>query len=94
MKDPADRKTLDLLAEQKRRGRPPMGARSMTPAERKREQRSRQKTALMGAAGDGGKAEEDWTEQECIFALQDPKIKGTPIAKAAWQQLGKLQGFM
>lgn len=75
MKDPADKKTLDLLAEQKRRGRPPAGSRSMTPAERKREQRLRQKTAVMAPESDGGKSWKDWTLQECLYVLSDPKLR-------------------
>lgn len=94
MKDPTDKKTIDLLSESKKRGRPSIKAKSMTAAERKREQRSRQKTSLMAPEGHGGKPESEWTAQECLSALQDTKIRGTPIGKAAWEQLGKLQGFM
>lgn len=38
MKDPADTKTVDMLHQPKRRGRPPTGT-AMSAAERKRKQR-------------------------------------------------------
>ncbi len=93
MKDPADKKTRDLLGDkqQVKRGRPTIGRTAMTTAERKRGQRARQRAALVAPAEDGGKAEADWTAQECLLALQT--MPGTPTAKAAWEQLGKLHGY-
>lgn len=48
MKDPTDSKTLDMHPVPKRRGRPPTGT-AKTPAQRKAEQRERDRMLLAGS---------------------------------------------
>ena len=69
MKDPADKKTLDLLAEQKRRGRPRIGAKSMSAAERKAEQRKRDRERVLATD-----LVRDWTKKDCLVVLNDPSM--------------------
>lgn len=75
MKNTADNKTIDVVGEPKRKGRPPVGSRRRTAAERKRDQRARQKTAVIAPESDGGKSWKEWTFQECLFVLSDLKLR-------------------
>jgi hypothetical protein len=70
------------------RGRKPIGPRAMTAAERKREQRSRQETAVFEQ--DSGQ----WTEATCLQVLTSLRWRGGPIERTAWEQLGRLRGFI
>ena len=69
MKDPADKRTMELLAEQKRRGRPRIGAKSMTAAERKAEQRKRDRERVLDTD-----LVRDWTKKDCLVVLNDPSM--------------------
>ena len=69
MKDPADKKTIDLLGEAKRRGRPPVGAKSMTAAQRKAEQRIRDRQRVLDTD-----LVSDWTKKDCLVVLNDPSM--------------------
>lgn len=66
--------------------RNPIGSRAMTPAERKREQRSRDRTTVMETAL------EDWSERICLAVLQCPDY-GAALKAAAWRQLGRLHDW-
>ncbi len=92
MKDLADQKTIDLLGEPKRRGRPPAGPRSRTAAERKRDHRARQKTAVMAPESEGGKYSENWTFQECLAVLSDPNLRSS-YGFDAHKRIGVLLGI-
>jgi len=38
---------------------------------------------------------ESWTEADCLLVLTSSRYgKGTPIDKGAWEQLGKLRGYL
>jgi hypothetical protein len=85
MQDPADKKTLSLFAEQqKRRGRPPEGARSRTAAERKAEQRKRDRERVLATDID-----REWTRKDCLLVLNDPSMS-LEMQKMAVRQLNVL----
>ncbi|MGE3542225.1 MAG: hypothetical protein AB7N91_33020 [Candidatus Tectimicrobiota bacterium] len=94
MKDKNDSETLDLLDKKtvNRAGRgrpakrPTLGA--MTTAQRKREQRARQAEAIQNSDG------HEWTDAECLAVLNGAQWRGGAIDKAAWEQLGRLRGFV
>jgi hypothetical protein len=97
MKDAADNMTPEFpevsVTVTKKRGRPSTG-RARTAAQRKRDQRANMRTAIFGSSEDGGKPESEWTLQECLLAMSDPKIRASLDGKAAWIQYGKLMQFM
>lgn len=70
-------------------GRPAAGQ-AHTPAQRKRAQRERDNHAI--AETPVG----EWSERLCLIALSNPvhKCPGNDLARAAWEQLGKLRGFL
>lgn len=72
------------------RGRPPVnGVGAMSPAVRKREERSR----LMQAVAEVDDSQ--WTDAVCLWVLTSGKVPvGSPLDKAAWRQLGKLRGYL
>lgn len=77
------------MEEQKsNRGRKPKGWRARSAAERQAERRARLKTAAAELA------EEKWTEAVCLDILTGKKWRGGPMDKAAWEQLGRLRGFV
>jgi len=79
----------------RKRGRPTKSGKSaLTAAQRKRDQRANQRTAILGTSEDGGKPEAEWTLQECLLALSDPKIRAGTIGRAAWEQYGRLMGYL
>ena len=72
----------------KKKGRPVIGHEPMSAAKRKREQRTRQATAIQE------KESTEWTDAECRAVLNGIRWRGGVLDKAAWKQLGKLRGFM
>ena len=66
--------------------RSPIGPKAMTPAQRKREQRTRDKTAIMESPSS------ECTERQCLMVMQG--AYGDDLQAAAWQQLGKLKGWL
>lgn len=73
-----------------KRGRPAKNSVSgaMNATQRKREQRIRQAEAIQE------RDSSEWTEAECLSVLNGKRWREGAIDKAAWQQLGKLRGFM
>ena len=70
-------------------GRKPIGHKAMEPAERIREMRARQWERINTVS------DTEWTEADCLLALGSSKIPaGSPLDKAAWQQLGRLRGYL
>lgn len=66
-----------------------MNQRAMTPAERKRKQRERQSEDI------AVKPAHEWTEAECLMVLSGTAwARGSPMDKGAWEQLGRLRGFI
>jgi hypothetical protein len=66
---------------------PAMGA--MTPARRKREQLDRQWERVQTLP------DTEWTDRECLMVLSTARYPhGSPMDKGAWQQLGRLRGFI
>lgn len=92
MRDSQDDLTVELPVGEppKKRGRKPqnpvLGA--MDAAKRKREQRARQLTAIYE------RDSHEWTEAECLSVLTGKQWRGGAIDRAAWEQLGKLRGFV
>ena len=70
-------------------GRKPIGIRAMTTRERKREQRARMWERISTLP------DSEWTEAECLLVLGTTRFAhGSPVDKGAWEQLGKLRGFI
>lgn len=65
-------------------GRKPIGPQAMTPAQRKREQRTSALTRIMECHS------HEWKESDCLMVLQMAKFRNTPIARGAYDQLGRL----
>lgn len=76
--------------EKKRMGRPPKNPAlgTLTAAQRKQQERFRQAARL------DYRTEHEWTEADCLRALARPLWRGTPLARAAWEKLGKLHGYL
>lgn len=72
----------------KKRGRKPSGTDAMSAAKRKREQRIRQAEAIQN------RDNHEWTDAECLSILTGARWRGGAIDKGAWEQLGKLRGFL
>lgn len=70
-------------------GRSPANGRTpMSAAARKREQLARQWTRIFEAD------ESQWTERDCLLILGSSRFEnGSPMDRAAWEQLGRLRGF-
>jgi hypothetical protein len=92
MRDHQDDLTAELSVGEapKKRGRKPKNPAlgSMDAAKRKREQRARQAEAIQE------RDSHEWTEAECLSVLMGKQWRDSPIDLAAWQQLGKLRGFV
>jgi hypothetical protein len=88
MRDNHDPGTAETFPLPKKRGRPASGAKPMSAAKRKQEQRIRQAEAVQN------RDSHEWTDAECLAILAGSRWRGGAIDKAAWQQLGKLRGFM
>ena len=72
-----------------KRGRPPIRNQAMTAAQRKQEQRLRLATKVNGVG------DIELTDAECLAVLANSHWpKGSAIDKDAWQQLGKLRGYL
>ena len=70
-------------------GRKPIGIRAMSSMERKREQRARMWERISTLQ------DTEWTEAECLLVLGTTRFAhGSPVDKGAWEQLGKLRGFI
>lgn len=65
MKDPADHKTLSLIPEIKKRGRPKTG-KAKTAAQRKADQRDRDHERVLNTDVN------DWTKKDCLVVLNSP----------------------
>lgn len=77
-----------MMEEQpKKRGRKPVGAVARTVAQRKRDQRERLAEAV-------DRDSHEWNEAVCLSILNGKRWRRGAIDKAAWQQLGKLRGFV
>lgn len=63
-----------------------IGPKAMDAAARKREQRARDRTTVM-ETGD-----EDWPARVCLMVLQSSRYADI-YKRAAWQQLGRLNGW-
>ena len=63
-----------------------IGPRVMSAAERKREQRARDMTAVMESR------DEEWPARVCMLGLRSSRY-GDVLKKAAWRQLGRLNGW-
>lgn len=66
--------------------RKPIGPQAMTSAQRKREQRSRDRTMIMECD------DEQWPERVCLLVLSGSYADA--YKKAAWQQLGRIHGWI
>ena len=87
MKDLADTKTMPLALPMKP-GRPATG-RAKTAAQRKAEQVARTRTKVAGSD------DEPLTDAECLYVLAAAAWPaGSPIDRDAWQQLGRLRGYV
>ncbi len=92
MKDEKDVRTEELPVGDlpKKRGRKPnnplLGA--MNNAARKREQRARQTTAIYE------RDSHEWTDAQCLAVIGGKQWRCSAIDRAAWEQLGKLRGFV
>jgi hypothetical protein len=84
----SDSHNIEDEIQKQPRGRKPIGTRAMTAAERKREQRSRQETAIFEQGS------EQWTEATCLQVLTSRRWRGGPLERAAWEQIGRLRGFI
>ena len=73
---------------EKKRGRKPIGNTPMTPAQRQSERRMRLKQIAAEDESDS------WTEAVCLDVLNSSKWRRGAIDKAAWEQLGRLRGFI
>lgn len=58
----------------------------MIAAARKREQRARDMTMIME------QDDSEWPTRVCLLVLQSPRY-GDILKRAAWQQLGRLNGW-
>ena len=81
----------EIPAAPKKRGRKPtnpaLGAKD--PAARKRDQIARQWERIANTDC------EAWTEADCVLVLTTVRFeRGSPLDRGAWQQLGKLRGYM
>lgn len=65
--------------------RKPIGPEPMDAAKRKREQRLRDKTAVIE------RESSEWTERQCLMVLNGGY--GETMAEIAWHRLGKLKGW-
>jgi hypothetical protein len=68
MKDANDKKTIDFLETPKKRGRPVTG-KAMTAAQRKAEQRIRDRKRVIETD-----LVRDWTKKDCLVVLNDPRM--------------------
>jgi len=76
-----------VAESRKKPGRPSTG-KARTTAQRKRDQRARDMTAIFEADS------EAWTDSQCLMVLSGSRFpKGSPLQKAAWIQIGKLRLF-
>lgn len=66
--------------------RKPIGLEAMSPAQRKREQRSRDRTTVMETPS------EQWSARVCLYVLQSARYVDA-LKAAAWRQLGELNGW-
>jgi hypothetical protein len=73
---------------EQKRGRKPKGWRAQTAAERQADRRARLRTAAIELDS------KEWTEAVCLEILTTKKWRNGAIDLAAWQQLGKLRGFI
>ncbi len=91
MRDKADLYTCTLPGlrpEPKKPGRKPENSCAMTSAERKRNQRNRDRDRLLASCP------ADWDEVQCLAVLSDKRHYLYDLrAKAAWQRLGELRGY-
>ncbi len=70
-------------------GRKPIGAKPMSGKDRKAEQRSRQWERINTLP------DTKWTDTDCLLVLTSTRYAhGSPIDKGAWEQLGRLRGFI
>lgn len=72
--------------KKKPKGRPSTG-KARTAAQRKRDQRASDMTAIAETPDDL------WNERQCLSVLSSSMQKDSPLQKAAWTQLGRLRGF-
>ena len=68
MKDASDEKTIDFIDAPKKRGRPVTG-KAMTAAQRKSEQRKRDRQRVIETD-----LVRDWTKKDCLVVLNDPRM--------------------
>ncbi len=89
MKDPSDKKTLPLPLEPvRKRGRPALGNKAMSAAQRKSEQIARTRTKV-------STSDEGLTDSECLYVLSAAAWPaGSAIDKDAFMQLGRLRGYL
>ncbi len=70
-------------------GRKPIGYKAMTDRERKQEQRARMWERINTVP------DTEWTEAECLLVLGTTRYAhGSPKDKGAWEQLGRIRGFI
>ncbi len=63
-----------------------IGPQAMSPAERKREQRTRDQTTVMETPSG------QWSARICLYVLQSARY-GDALKAGAWRQLGRLNGW-
>ncbi len=69
-------------------GRKPIGQKAMSAKDRKQEQRARQWKRINTVP------DQEWTDAECLLVLSTTRYgHGSPMDRAAWEQLGRLRGF-
>ncbi len=88
MKQAEDKRTYELIPTRRGRGRPATGE-ARTPAERKRDQRERDRELIFGANTDEARL----TETGLIEAIGLP-AKFSELSKAAWLELGRRRGWL
>jgi hypothetical protein len=70
-------------------GRKPIGNKPMSARDRKAEQRARQWERINTVS------DTEWTDADCLLVLSTTRYPhGSAVDKGAWEQLGKLRGFI
>ncbi|MDD5272670.1 MAG: hypothetical protein PHU14_08130 [Methylovulum sp.] len=92
MKQPDDNRTLTLIPEPKKRGRPATGN-ARTAAQRKADQRARDMTAAIEEQDLSGVSNSGLLEMLAMGERQGMKQTGD-FAHLIWREIGKRRGFI
>lgn len=85
-----DRATLELPGLEFKRGRGrPLGIYpARTTSQRQRDLRARDSNALTENKPD------EWNLRQCLLGMSKPEWRSTEMGRAAWEQYGKLCGWL